>query len=400
MLRIIILTVLVLVILGPACYATVPQSVISEEAIQKIKSEPGQSWLKGLEESRARFAEKYGTSFAFIFYYDQQLILAAKHDKGKGRGLCYWNLELIQQLWPGGSITGEMEIDRGRGVDKYLPTFSGFDTNSGENLDLYVPELYLQQNFSRDKVYLAAGKLDLSDWFDDSAVAASGDTQFVSDSLINNLTIPFPSKGLGALATFKLYDWLYFQPGAATAKAVSSKTGLSNGFNSTLFLAEVGLTPKFGKLQGNYRFIYHLTHEKLDFIDESRTKNNTAGFALSFDQAFTERLTLFMRYGFANAKVNSIAYFWSAGGQITEPLPGRKYDCLGIAVAESILGKDYRDYNGENTAYSETFWELYYSWDLNHIFTITPHLQIVSNPNADKSASTEVVAGVRLLCLF
>jgi len=392
--------VLVLSARPPLCHAAITPARITEETAQKIESSLRPSWLKSFEQSRQEFAQKYGTSFAFLFHYDQQLILSAKRDSGKSRGLCYWNLEVIQQLWPGGSLAGELEVDRGRGVDKFLPSFSGFNTNSGNNLDLYVPELYFQQSLAQEKFFLAAGKLDLSDWFDDSAVAGSGDTQFLSDSLINNPTIPFPSKGLGALASFKPRDWLYVQAGAATAKAVSSKTGLSEGFNSTLFLGEFGLTPAFGKLQGNYRFIFHLTHQTLNYIDESGTKKDTCGFALSFDQALTERITLFARYGFTNPKVRSIEHFWSLGGQLAEPLVGRKYDCLGFAVAQSITGKDYRDYNGPDTANSETIYELYYSYDLNHILTFTPNIQVMANPNADKTAITAVVAGVRVLCSF
>jgi len=381
-------------------YAALTPEAITEKTTQEIEASPGQSWFKNFDQQRDEFSRKYGTSFAFLFHYDQQYIISAEQNSGRGAGLCYWNLEVIQKLWKGGALTTELEVDRGKGVDKFIPSFSFFNSNSGDNIDLYLPKLYLSQGLEEDKVYLAAGKLDLSDWFDGSAVASSADTQFVTNSLVNNPVIAFPVPGIGAMFILKPYEWLYFQAGAATAKSVRTQTGLRDGFNSTFFINELGLTPKFGNLQGNYRFIFNLTRRKLDYIDESGTKNNTRGFALSFDQQLSERFTMFARYGFQNPKVNSLKHFWSAGAQLSEPLPGRKFDCLAFAVAESVTAADYREYYGSDIISKETIWELYYSYDHNHILIFTPHLQILSHPNADKTARNAIVAGVRLLVSF
>ncbi len=394
------LVFLILCFFTSVCRAAVLPSVITEETTRKIESEPKQSWLKSFEQERQEFEQKYGTSFSFLFHSDQQLILSAKNNKGKGAGLYYWDLEVIQKPWPGGSLAVEFEVDRGKGADKFIPSFSVFNDNSGDNIDLYVPELYFEQDFIRERGFLAAGKLDLSDWFDDSAVAACGDTQFLSNALINNIAIPFPSKGLGAMLNFKPCAWLYFQAGAATARSVATRAGLRDGFNSAFFIGEFGLTPVFAGLAGNYRFIFHHTHRPLDLIDESGTKKDIRGFSLSFDQALTGRITLFVRYGFQNSKVMAIEHFWSAGAQLNEPFAGRKDDFLGLAVAQSITGKDYRDYYAPDVTSAETIWELYYSYDLNHVIILTPHIQVMANPEADRNASTAVVAGVRILCSF
>lgn len=296
-------------------------------------------------------------------------------------------------------------MDRGKGVDKFLPTFSSFNENSGDDAWLYIPVLYMEQRFFNDKLFFAAGKLDLTYWFDWNEAASSADTQFLSSALVNNLAIPFPAKGLGAMVSITPLDWLYFQSGASTAKASSTKVGLSDGFNSTLFINEFGLTPKFGSLQGNYRFIFYLNREKMDYLntDTDETKDSDTGWALSFDQAVTEHITLFFRYGFADQKVRDIEYFWSGGVQITEPIPGRKFDCLGIGVARSIVGNDYREANEEedhSVSRAETIYEAYYSYHLNNSLTLTPDIQIVTHPNADNSAHTEIVCGLRFLLSF
>jgi len=261
----------------------------------------------------------------------------------------------------------------------------------------------MEQRFFDDKLFFAAGKLDLSYWFDWNEAASSADTQFLSSALVNNLTIPFPAKGLGAMASIKPLDWLYFQSGAATARASSTKVGLSDGFNSTLFINELGLTPKFGSLQGNYRFIFYLDREKLDCLNSDETKKSNIGWALSFDQAVTDRITLFFRYGFADQKVSDIEYFWSGGAQFLEPIPGRKFDCLGIGIARSILGNDYREANAAEdygVSRAETMYEIYYSCHLNNSLTLTPDIQMVTHPNAEESAKTEIVCGLRFLLSF
>jgi len=356
--------------------------------------------LSNFSKYRDGLVEEYGTEFAFLFNFTQQAILRDTNNQGKSRGVGYLNLEIKQRLWQDAAVFMEVESDRGMGIDKFIPTYSIFNSNSGEDLGIYIPELYLEQNLFSDKISLSFGKLDLSDWFDANTAAESADTQFLSSALVNNLAIPFPAKGLGGLVGFMPYEWLYFQSGAATARAASTKTGLSNGYNSAFFINELGLSPKIGELKGNYRVIFYLNHEKLERIDEEGEKKNTLGYAVSFDQEITKKITLFFRYGKADEEVWDVGHFWSFGGQMIEPIPGRKLDCLGVGIAFSIMGDDFRSANEETASRMETIYEIYYSYHLNSLIDLTPSLQIVSNPNADKSAKTALVLGLRFLLSF
>jgi len=399
--RIIYVGLALIILSAPICSseASLTPLEISAQEEEKSKESGEKSWFKDFTASREKFAEKYGTKFAFLLNYTQQTILESANDKGKSAGVWYWNLELAQRLWRGAELFVEFEVDRGKGVDKFLPTFSVFNDNSGDDANLYIPVLYMEQKLLEDEISITAGKVDLSYWFDCNEVANSADTQFFSSALVNNLTIPFPAKGIGALASFKPYEWMYFQAAAATARAESTKTGISDAFNSAFFINELGFSPKFGALKGNYRFILGINHEKLSYVDGDGSKTNSLNWALSFDQAVNERVTLFLRYGFTDPKVRDIEYFWSFGGQILEPIPGRKLDCLGAAVAQSIMGRDFRQAN-EGSSRCETIYELYYNFSLNPAFTLTPDIQIITDPNANKSADTEVVCGLRLLLSF
>ncbi|MDD5595587.1 MAG: carbohydrate porin [Candidatus Omnitrophica bacterium] len=361
---------------------------------------PPHGWLEIIQKTRDDLSQKYGITFASLLNYTQQVVLHSKRDEGNSRGFWYYNLEVDQRLWQGANLITEFEVDKNKGVDKFFPTFSLFSNNTSENTSLYIPTLYLENKFYKDKIYLAAGKLDISNWFDCNEAACSADTQFQSNALVNNLTIPFPAKGMGITAGVQPWEWFYFRTGAATARASSTKVGLSDAFNSTLFLNEFGISPKIKELKGNYRFTFWVNHEKVNLIDESEEKENDSGFALSFDQQVTKRFTLFARYGFANQKVRDIANFWSFGGQLVTPFGARKKDYCGLAAAQSLMGNDYRDFYGPQTAPSETMCEAYYCWVFNDYVMLTPNLQAVINPNADKEADNIMVFGVRFLANF
>lgn len=366
-----------------------------KEAEAEIKTSP---WLAGFEKSRKALEDKYGTTFAVLVNSQYQFIAHAKRDTGNSRAAWYYNMELDQRLWKGASAVFEIEGGHNKGIDKLLPTFSIFDENAGEPSYLYVSELYLTQKIFEDKIFLLAGRIDLSDWFDTNEVANSSDMQFQSSALGNSLTIPFPQQGLGAMVEIKPVDWFYFQAGASDAEASSTRVGISNCFKGTLFMAEAGFSPKIGELQGNYRFIYDLTHQGLDRIDDSGREINSSGFNLSFDQEVTKRIALFMRYGFADSRVRDIEYSWSCGGQITEPFQGRKNDVFGLGVAQSIVGRDYRLANESGAA--ETIYEAYYKISLHPFVKLIPSFQVVTHPLAQNDSGTDYVGGTRLVIIF
>ncbi len=371
-----------------------------EIAEEKEAAPSSEAWFNNFTKSREDIIEKYGTEFAVLFNYTQQGIIRASENKGKSRGVGYLSLEIEQKLWPGAAVFIELDSDNGMGVDKLIPTYSQFNNNYGERIPIYIPEFYLEQNLFSGRVSIAAGKLDISDWFDANVAAESADTQFLSSALVNNLAIPFPSKGLGGLVVFMPYEWVYFQSGAGTARAASTKTGLSDGFNSVFFINEAGLSPKIGELKGNYRVIFYLNHEKMERLDGEGEKKDTLGYAVSFDQEITKRITLFFRYGNADEKIWDIKHFWSFGAQLLEPIPGRKLDYFSVGVARSIMGDDFRSANEEATSSTETMYEVYYSYNLNPLITLSPSLQVVTHPNADRTAKTAIVLGFRFLLSF
>ena len=372
---------------------------LSEEMDRSAETEATpKSLVEKILQEKKDLKEKYGITIAFVINSQIQSALYAKTNKGKSRAAWYYNMTLEQKLWNGASAHLEFEGGHNKGIDKFLPTFSVFNSKAGEPAYFYINKFYLSQGFFQEKGFLAAGRLDLSDWFDTNKVANSGDKQFLSASLVDNLIIPFPQRGLGAMAKFKLADWFYFQSGVSDAEAVSTKVGLDNSFQGTFFISEFGFSPKIGGLQGNYRFIIDSDRVKLGRIDGSGNKNGDYGYALSFDQQISKRITLFCRYGFADKEVRNIQHFWSCGGQLSEPIPGRKNDVFGFGLAQSIFGDDYRQANAKASA--ETMYEIYYNFNAYPFVKIIPNIQVVTHPDADKESSCDIVVGTRLVVAF
>lgn len=386
------------------CQAEITTTKISEEVAKEFKGVYSESWLANFNKNRDEFSAKYGTSYAFVLNYVQQAIIQDEQYAGHSAGLWYANLAVTQKLWPGAMATAEFEVDKNKGVDKIIPTYALFDSNTGANASLYVPSLYIEQNAFSDKLYWVAGKTDLSNWFDTSQAASSADIQFLSSALINSYTIPFPQKGPVVMAQFKPNDKFYYQAGAASADAVSTKIGLNDAFASTLFLNEFGVSPEIKGLQGNYRFIFYWLRKRAQTImDDTQDKKNETGFSLSFDQAVTEKIILFLRYGISNPKLNDIEYAWSCGFQVNKPFK-RKNDYYGLGVAQSIFGRDFRhwsnDYNEEPLASRETIVEAYYNFSINDYIFLSPDLQAVFNPEGERGVENPIVASIRMLVVF
>ncbi|MCK9572548.1 MAG: carbohydrate porin [Candidatus Omnitrophica bacterium] len=354
--------------------------------------------LDQLSKQRDSLKNAYGTQVNLLFRYWNQVVLDGRNARGKDRSSWYYDLQIDQSLWKGGSIFLEVEGGRGAGLDKLIPNYSIFDDKNGKFSTLYIGRFYATQELCDGKLYFLGGRMDFSYIFDTNAVANTADLQFMSHALVNNNVIPFPQNGMGLVLGAKPFEWMYIDFGAANSNAKSTAIRMERAFKEPFLIAEIGITPKIGELEGAYRFNYWSTRKSLEKIDGAGTQNGDQGFGLSFDQALTQRLTVFARYGLADGHVRDLENFWSCGGDLKNPLPGRNYDVFGVAVAQSINGKDYSSVNANTGA--ETMFETYYKIALNKYFYLTPDLQVLLNPKMNKDNGTALVLGIKTLLLF
>jgi porin len=141
-------------------------------------------------------------------------------------------------------------------------------------------------------------------------------------------------------------------------------------------------------------------------VDEFR--GDDVGFYLGADQmvwkenddpADTQGLGLFCRYGYAHRDINRVSDYWQAGASYKGLLPERNNDVFGFSVAQAILSSQYR-HNVHAGADRETVYEWYYQIQLTPWCTISPDLQVVTNPGGDKDDRDAVVGGLRIRIIF
>jgi len=387
----------------PVCAQPDPDELLKEAKLEYSEVRPPELLslpiLDKVEEYKDDLYNRFGTSVATALVYANQVLLASKHNNGKDRSVGWFKIKINQDIWRGGKIELKLRGGScGNGIDSLAPSFSKFNKGAGRPATIYVSKLYLKQALFDDKVYLGAGRISASHLFDRNVVANSAEKQFLSRALVHNLTIPFPSSGLGIEARIKPLDWAYMSFGWANADSESTMIRMRNPFYNSFCITELGITPKIYDLQGNYRFIYRWNRENLDRIDGYGIQKGDQGFALSFDQQLTKKINVFFRYGITDEKVRPIQNFWSMGGEVAGLIPGRELDVVAIGLAQSIAGHDYSE--AYEHVSPETMIEMYYKIMVSEYLFVTPDLQILSNPDMDRKQKTAVAIGVKALLLF
>ena len=318
-------------------------------------------------------------------------------------------------LWEGGVVyvAGESSWKDGIGGDRVGSLF-GVNGDAGGDEEIVVPELWYEQTFWDGRARLRLGKIDVTTDADTNAYANDETSQFLNPLLINTGNIPAPDVGLGAQLIVQPADWWYFGLVAADAQAEGGTTGFNTAFHDEDYFFsgfELGFLPIWetarGKLPGGYRFgVWYDPQPKADFFGIA-PKRDDVGFFFNMDQmvwkenpeddADSQGVGMFFRYGYAHEDVNEIEHFWSIGAQYQGLIPEREDDVLGFGFAQGILSGDLRRVAGGDR---ESVYELYYNAHVFPWLTITPDFQYVVDPGADGVGRDCFVAGIRAQMSF
>ncbi len=212
--------------------------------------------------------------------------------------------------------------------------------------------------------------------------------------------------GLAAGAKVSPADRFYVQAAVADSRAQPGQTGFKTAFHDqgedhTFSIYEVGVSPEIRGMAGNYRLLFWYDPQPLARFDGSGTWRDDTGFGLSFDQQVTQRVTLLARYGFAHGQVRQFSNVWSLGASLAEPIPGRKKDVLGLAMAQGLFSEDFRE--ARDAAPQETIFEVYYSLPIGKHIIVSPDLQVLLNPDPvghPAGTQPDVIGGVRLVVVW
>lgn len=350
------------------------------------------------------------------------------HETG-GRGFHILELDLEKMgLVPGGSffIRALQTFNSGIQGDVGSLTPPYYALGSSGDQEILLDKYWYRQRLFDDRLEFRLGKLlNFTDLFDKNAYADNYMNSFMNRALNHNQTMP-STLGLGAFVKVWPTNWLYAQAAAIDPEvdADYNRRG-TGGWHSAFHDSghfrgywEVGVLPEHlfaqslpGKYavgwwyDGNTKTVFRNT---LGGLLAPRTRNDDVGFFINLEQLVYKEnadpkdkqgLGLFARYGFAHEEVNRIGDFWSLGAVYTGLIRERNKDALGFGVAQSILSDAYRrEVNPQ--ADRETVYELYYAYEVTPWLTITPDIQVITNPGGNNDARDAFVGGVRLKLVF
>lgn len=293
------------------------------------------------------------------------------------------------------------ETGEGNGVTDDLEVFSNVNhdaDNSGGNPA--VSQLWYEQEFEPGLI-VTLGKLDATAYLDTNECANDETSQFLGSIFRNSPVIEFPANTIGLHLGTVLTDKLSLDMEILDGDGDFEQIG-----DGPFLGAQLNIKPKLFERSGNYRLIFWLNeaaHTKWN--DASKTKEGTSGFGLSCDQEIRDNVGVFARAGWqeeeaflnGEGEAFSLESAYSAGVQLGGNIWGRKDDVLAIAWGIVNPSQDYKQAGGLQ-AKNEGHFEIYYNFRASENLSITPDIQIITNPygkDAANGSSTITVAGVR-----
>ncbi len=303
------------------------------------------------------------------------------------------DLEIESPIGEKGVAFLHIEGGEGSGIDDDVLSLSGCNADAGDTSGrLEVTEAWYEHSLLDGALAFTIGKLDLTAYFDGNEVANDEAAQFLSSGFKNNLAVEFSDNGLGTRLTWSPIEVFDLSLGLQ-----DSDSDWENIFDHPFSIFEVNLKPDFLGLGGNYRFyIWQNDSNHTKWEDASKTHEDNSGFGISFDQGISDRVTLFARLGWQEEEVKEIKSAWSLGAQLQSPFLSRPEDVCGIAYGKAILSGDYKESASSSTNDAdEGHYEVYYNIKVNDYLSISPDVQVITNPNGNDSADTVTIFGIR-----
>jgi porin len=261
-------------------------------------------------------------------------------------------------------------------------------------------EIWIAKTWGEDGAMLKAGLIDLNGTFDAPGVSglflnpSHGINASFAQTGVNGPSI-FPVLGLAVVGQARLSDAITIRAGAFDGVPGdpdrAEKTDLSwRNSDGALLVGEAEFT--FGKS----RFVagawgYTQTSDAL-FVFDAPKRN--AGLYGTAEYAMSDAVSYFVRGGHTNKELNFVETYLGAGAVWTGPLPARKDDQLGIAVAHARISSDVVETGLIKDA--ETNIELTYAAPINDRLTLQGDVQYVINPTGGLFVDNALVVGLRV----
>jgi hypothetical protein len=301
---------------------------------------------------------------------------------------------------------GEIALHFKDGEGECLETGTDLSTYANVNASADFTksiELFYKHSWFDNKLTANFGKFDLWRFFAGNKLADDASSQFVTaafgtDKLIDSGSCG-PSLRLGlALCKEIDIDYAYFTPSFRHIDKNAKK-----GIN----IIQANFKPFEN---GNYRlYAWQDNADHYTFAGNKASKSYGAG--ISADQAVSEDLGLFARFGYKYHSVGTytsekekqfsmpLSAMWNFGMQIKGSKWSRENDTIGIALGQIFGSSKAKGHMPQCPNYKdspETHMELYYRFVPFDHFAFTPAVQYIINPaGGNISSKNPLVFGIR-----
>lgn len=357
--------------------------------------------------------------------------------------------------WKGGEVYFDPEIAGGEGIGG-VTGIAGFPNGeiprvASPEPEPYVARLFYHQTFGFggatekiedgpnqlpdtadvSRLTLTLGKFSAVDFFQQSAYANDPRSQFENWGLFTEGAWDYPAdtRGYtdGAVIELNQPNWTIRYGAMAEPKTANGGTLDSRILNALGHSLEyeqrwaVDGQPGSAKLMGFFnrsdagKYSEAINNPGPGGIpDVTRTRAFRAkyGFSLTADQALSEDLGVFGRFGWNDGHSETWAFTeidrsLSVGLSLKGTRWHRPGDVVGVAVAVNGLAKDHRDYLGAgglgfiigdgklpHYALEEDF-EAYYLFKISEHVFVTPDIQVIDHPAYNSDRGPIVIGGAR-----
>lgn len=273
----------------------------------------------------------------------------------------------------------DLEAIGGDGPADFVDTFSSLNDDAGSTQSpagfdqVTVLEAWAEFTALNRSLTITAGKIDLTNYFDNNAAANDETLQFLSSAFVNSAALPAPGNGPGVRLQTTVLNRFFLQVGIASADNAGS-----NLFDDLFKIGSVAFRvfPE-SEWEANLRFY--------GYLDPSA--GGASGFGLSMDGSIAGAFTVFGRYTRNNtslAEAFGLSSSWSTGLRLRGFTPGIRLT-LGAAYGETRPAM--------SSLRTEQIVEVYLRHQINQWVYISPHLQRVFH--ASGSAQRVTLLGLR-----
>ncbi len=284
-------------------------------------------------------------------------------------------------------------ISSNLGTAFYGGAFDGSTPNPATNGNATVSfdKIRYTTNLFGDNFRIFVGpRIDLFEIVDTNSFANNEEVDFSNGFLINNPLITFIFAGPGAGADWKISDQFSFRAayiaGQGGASSGSGRGGLTG--SDSIGSAEIEFRPsQSSKIKLQYSgFTTELGSNPVGIsrglnVATLGAPQKTDVFGVNAEWAITPSVGVFGRYGTGTQKTGNLNLgdqtlnTWQLGFAFPDLFaPG---NTLGIAAGQPIRVSS----GSQSPSGTETNYELYYNFKLNDRITLTPDIQIISQPN-------------------